>query len=136
MATIKAREVAEAEVNKWLELKKVAERKRVDFAEQIENLIDAVMAGNLLFDDEGNIIQKLKNPIKGEDGKVTLDQLKYSPRVRMEDVRVQLATVKQNDTIGMVFAYMAAATKVQRGVLKEIMSDDFNTCSAIMGFFF
>lgn len=128
-----AREVAEEEISAWLDYKKVGARKRSDYADQIDTLINAVADGDLVYDDERHLLrQKLKFPI-GEDA--TISEFEYMPRLRVGAVHSHLQGVKATDADGRVLAYVAALTGQAKGVIKAIDTEDYTVASSIVVFF-
>lgn len=129
-----AREVATEEIQSWLDAKKVSEKKREEYASQIDTMVEAVCEGNLTLDSSSkDLTQSLKFPIAGEGS--TINTLKFKARVKIEAIRVQLASVKTTDPIAMQLGYLAALTGTPRGILKELDTDDYSTATAILVFF-
>jgi len=128
-------EVAQAEINAWLDFKQVAQRKRDDNEDSIANLVDAVRYGHMTIDPKTKVItQTLKFPIEGEAGQKT-EKIEFKPRVKMSTIGTQLAGTKMTDIVGLTLSYMAAVTGQPKGVLKEMMSDDYSVASSVVVFF-
>jgi hypothetical protein len=128
-----SREVAEQEVNSWLDYKKVSERKRENHKEQIEILIDAIMEGALTLRSEDKFfVQTLKFPTSGEK---PLTSLEYSPRIKMSTVHNKLQGVKGSDADGRVCSYVAALTSHTTALIKSLDSEDYSICEAVAVFF-
>lgn len=131
-------EMAIAEMNKWLDHKNVSQRKRnkKETKQQIETLIDAICDGDLTLDEDFNLVQTLRNPVKDKEGKqIVLETLTFKPRLLLEDVESHLMNVKSTNTIGMLAAYTAALTGKSSSLLKKIDTDDNKTAQAIVMFF-
>lgn len=128
--------IATEEINKWLDHKNVSPRKRnkKETKQQIETLIDAVCDGDLTLDEDFNLVQTLRNPVKAGE-KILLETLTFKPRLLLEDVESHLMNVKSTNTIGMLSAYTAALTDENSGMLKKIDTDDNKTAQAIVMFF-
>ena len=58
-----SREVAEKDVQRWLEAKRVRQSKKTLLADNIEVLVEEVMEGFISIDDDCNLTQKLRFPI-------------------------------------------------------------------------
>ena len=130
-------ELATKEVSKWLDFKNVSERKRnkKETKAQIETITDAICDGDLVLDEDFNLVQTLRNPVKTNDDKVLLSEMKFKPRLLLEDVESKLINVKADNMIGMLAAYTSALTGVNAGLTKKIDTDDNKTAQAIVMFF-
>jgi hypothetical protein len=129
--------MANADVSKWLDHKNVSPRKREkkETKQQIETLVDAFCDGDLTLDDDFNLVQKLRNPVKDNEGKKILETLSFVPRLLLEDVESHLMSVKSTNTIGMIAAYTSALTGQNSTLLKKIDTDDNRTTQSIVMFF-
>ena len=54
-----SKDVAQQDVERWLSFKKLTDQRREEKKENIEALINAVCDGNLIVDEDCNLIQKL-----------------------------------------------------------------------------
>lgn len=127
------REVAEAEVNKWLDFKGVTERKREKQKDNIESLIDSVESGQLILNDDHSFTQVLSVPMNGE---IPVREIKFKPRVPVSVFQIQLQGIKAgNDPLGVVIAYISGLTGLPKGVVRALDSDDYAVASAIAVFF-
>ena len=122
-------EQAEKEVNGWLDEKGVRPRKRKDSEDSIETLIEAVQDGDIYFDEDGNLIQKLSQKVGDQE------ELTYQSRITLKEVRVRLKNIKTNDIDGRVMAYIAAATKQPLGIIDEMSTNDYSLSQAVAVFF-
>ena len=129
--------IATAEIEKWLDHKNVNGRKRAkkDIKANIETLMYAICDGDLTLDEEFNLVQKLRNPVKDKDGKPVLTELSFIPRLLLGDVEASLMNVKTDNSIGMLAAYTSALTGVNSGLIRKIDTDDNKTSQAIVMFF-
>lgn len=127
------RESAEAEVNSWLDYKKISDKKRESYKDNIESLIDAMVEGILTLDDKEKVItQGLKFPI-GEEMKVS--ELKYRPRITVGMVQAHMAGVKATDADGRITAYVAALTSQPKELIKKLDTEDNAVAQSIAIFF-
>lgn len=134
-ATKVSKEVALKEVEKWLDYKRVDEKKRVDSKDNIEALADAISFGYLVLDKDFNLIHSLKFPLLNEDGSVASKEFKYKARLKMGDIQVKTQNIKATDFLGLVSAYIAALTDSNSGVVKQLDSEDGRIAQAIATFF-
>lgn len=126
-------EVAEKEITSWLDYKKVGERKREAYATQVENLIQAIGDGDLIFNEETKeLIQKLKFPI-GENGTIT--QFTFSPRIDIKKVRLAMSGVGAKDADLRIVAYISAITSQTKTIIEMMDSEDATIAQDIAIFF-
>lgn len=131
-----AREVAEQEVLSWLEHKKVNDRKRQNYKENIETLIDAISVGILTLNDDKTFVQSLNFPIGvGEKGEEKITSLSYKPRLKVQTVQVCLQGIKASDADGRVCGYISALTGTDRNIIKQLDTEDYSIGESIAIFF-
>lgn len=135
-----AYDVAEKEVNAWLDSKKVGESKRVAKRENIETLINAMCDGDLILKlseptKELSFIQTLKTPLKGEKGAVGISELKYKNRMSTAQLQACMKSVKLNDGLGIIIAIIGVLTGELNPSLQELDTEDFSIAQAIASFF-
>jgi polyhydroxyalkanoate synthesis regulator phasin len=131
--SVVSREIAEQEVGKWLDFKRVSERRRKDLADTIDALVDAVEDGSLTLEEGMKFKQTLKFPIKTNDTETA--ELTFKPRITVGEVQTKLKGVKATDTDERLNAYMSALTGQPMGVIKALDTDDQRTGLAIAVFF-
>lgn len=128
-----SREAAEQEVNNWLDFKKVNAKKRETFKENIDILVDAISDGNLVIDDKDFVFtHTLKFPL-GEGDSVR--ELKYKPRVKVSTIHVCLQNVKAGDADGRICGHIAALTGIDRNIIKQQDTEDYEIGRSIAVFF-
>lgn len=128
-----SREIAEAEINSWLDYKKINEKKRNNYKDNIESLIDAVSEGVLSVNPETKeLIHVLSFPI-GEEMKV--NKLEYKPRLTVGAVQSHLNGVKATDADGRIIAYVAALTSQPKELIKKMDTEDNSVAQSIAIFF-
>jgi hypothetical protein len=88
------RETAIQTVTEWLDFKKVKATKREGLASMIESLIEAVMEGTLVVDDNMNFIQKLDFPLTSQEGSVMCESLTFKPRITDKEIQSHSKAVK------------------------------------------
>jgi len=128
-----SKEVAEAEVNVWLDYKRVSEKKREAYKEQIESLVDAICEGLLSLKEDKTFIYELREPVGSAETKIT--KLEFKPRLKMGTIHQHLQGVKPSDADGRVCAYIAALTSTTKSVLSQLDSEDYAIPQSIAIFF-
>ena len=126
------RSVAVAEVEKWLDKKKVLQSVKEQFQDNIDLLADAISEGHLILGEDFTFKHTLLHPF-GEEEKVT--ELTYKSRLNDKMLKPYLNGVKIGDSEGRFLAYIAALTSQPRGVLENMDSVDKKISMAIAVFF-
>lgn len=124
-------EVATAEVEAWMDFKKISAQKRETRKEQTETIIGAIVEGSLIL-EENKFTQILKEPF-GVD--VKFEKLEYKSRIPIDLVHMHLKNVKSDDPDGRLLAHVAALTQKPKDVLKKMDTEDYATAQAIAYFF-
>ena len=128
-----ARDVAELEIEAWLDHKKVKSKKRESLSDNIEALVEAVEEGVLSFDeDSGELVQRLEHPV-GENG--YLKELRYKPRLKVGQVHRHLKGLDSGDLDGRMKAYICAITNQSSELIGGMDSDDYGIPNSIVVFF-
>lgn len=128
-----AREVAQAEVDKWIEYKGFSERKIETNSDSVEKMVDAFEDGVLVLNpDDFEITQILRHQVGGE---IPIKQLVFRSRMKVSDIQMQFKGVKTSDTFGMIAAYIAALTKQPKAVITDLDTEDYAIASTIAVFF-
>lgn len=126
-------DTATAEIGKWLDHKRINEKKREDQKSTIDTLIDAVRFGLLTVDEENfNLIQKLNFPV-GNNGEI--DELKFRPRMGVGQVHRHLKGLKSDDADGRLAAYVAALTGRTKIEIGHLDTEDYSVGQSIAIFF-
>jgi hypothetical protein len=127
-----SREVAEADVQRWLEAKRIRQTKRESLKEYIESLVLEVMDGFITIDENCNLTQKLRFPIGLNE---SVKELNFETRLKVLDVNPFLQKVAQGDNDGRVLAYILAATKQPLGFIQALDTEDLGVSQSIAVFF-
>lgn len=64
-------------INEWVDKPDAKEK----LAEAYPNILDALVNGNLIFDDKLEPTYTLRNPVKSEDGSVVKAEVKFKTRI-------------------------------------------------------
>lgn len=127
-----SKDVAQADVERWLSFKKLTDQRREDKKENIDALINAVCDGNLVIDEDCNLIQKLMSPF-GDEMKIA--ELKYKPRLTPFSLNLHLKGVKSTDMDARVCAYVCALTSQAKGIIEKLDMEDYLIGQNIAFFF-
>lgn len=126
-------ETARAEIEKWLDVKRIQATKRENLKPVINILEEAVADGFLTVDEDGTIEQTLIFPIEGE---IKTETLKYKPRLNTKMLTPYMKGVKSGDQEGRLNAHICALTAQPRAVIDTLdNSTDLQTGHAIATFF-
>jgi anthranilate/para-aminobenzoate synthase component I len=120
---------AEQDIKQWLDAKRVSNRKREEYADQIQTLQNEIEDGNLRLDEEGNLIQTLKFPFK------SLTELKYKQRLTKGDVQPYMKGVNSQDGDARVQGYICALTDQPHGLIDKLDTEDMEIPNSIAVFF-
>jgi hypothetical protein len=127
-------DVAEQEINKWLDHKRIREKKREAQKDNIETLVAAVADGDLVYDEESH--QLVQTLLCDYGNEVPFRELRYDARLNMGKVRKNLKGVKiTDDSLGYIMAYISTLTNKPKAMIDALDSDDYKIGQAIAGFF-
>ena len=129
------RKVAESEVNKWLDYKKVKDKKRENLQDQIDVMVDAIIDGSLVLDQDFKFTHTLSFPIENAKGEVSIRSLTYKPRLSVKEINSRMKGVKANDADARVVGYIAALTDQPAAVLTSLETEDNSLSQAFATFF-
>ncbi len=125
-------DIAEEEVDKWLDYKHVSESKRETNKAQIEVITNAIADGYLTLNEDHSFTQHLNFPTEG-DAPVT--ELQFKPRLRVKQIHSHLKGVKADDIDARLAAYVGALTSQPNAVIKGLDTEDYSIAQAIALFF-
>ena len=126
-------EVAQNEINSWLDKKKVFASIRDANKESIENLVEAVVEGVLTLDSSSfELTQILLFPL-GEGG--VTKSLVYKARLNDNLLKPHLKNVELKDLEGRFAAMTAALTGETKGVYLAMDTADTRITKSILVFF-
>ncbi len=126
------REQATIEIESWLNKKKVYQSVREAQKDSVDLLIEAMMTGDLVLDQEKNeFIHNILFP----DAIGGVTEFRYKSRLNDKMLIPHLQGVKSNDADGRLLAHTAALTDQPPALLKGIDSADKKLMMAIVIFF-
>lgn len=129
-------EVAIEEINGWLDKCRFRKRSRESNKEYIDQLVDAVMDGDLIVDEETKeLTMNLAHPI-GESN--AFKTLTFKTDLKVKEIRLKMKSgnVKPGDSDGRILAYAAALTSQPFSVVDSMSTVDQGLASSIAIFFF
>lgn len=134
-----SREVAEGEVNAWMDYRKVSTAKRVSLKDNIEKMVSSIEDGSLVLNEDKSLSYTLKFPIIGESKEketpFKIETLTFTPRLQIGVVHRHLQGVKADDLGAFMSCYAAALTGQSKAMIGKLDTDDFEIVNAISGFF-
>lgn len=123
------RETATEEVNAWLDRIKLSPRKRAEKSKEIDKLVDMVCYGEVRFNEDGNAVQKLIEPIPN------FDELTYASRIKVEALITKSKSEGSSDAFTMTAVFVSVATGISTLLAKKLDSKDLEIPGIILGFF-
>jgi hypothetical protein len=127
-----SRELAQQEVEKWLDFKRYRQSKREENKDSIEQLVNAVSDGLLILNDDFSWTQKLIFPI-GEG--VEIKELKYRPRLNSKLTEPHLKGIKASDIDARLNGIICALTDSPKPVVASLDTEDKGIATTIAVFF-
>jgi hypothetical protein len=131
METLVAKEIAVADVNRWLHAKKISNKKRETYKTTIDQLVDFVEEGVLSLNDDNVFVHTLKFPV-GVD--TITNKLEYKLRLSV-DASIDALKGTNGSGTETVLAYVSALTGQVKGFIKKLDSEDYSVAQAITVFF-
>jgi hypothetical protein len=126
-----SKDVAAADINRWLDFKKVPDRRRSDLSDQVESLVSMVEEGNLIVNEDCSLELILTEPIAERD------RLRFKTRLQVRDIHTRLkgAGIKGGDADGRIVAYISALTGLSMGECELLDTSDYSFASNVVVFF-
>lgn len=128
--TALSKELAIEEVNKWLDFKKVKEKKRVAYKDAIEGLADAISEGSLILNEDFTFTQTLDFPVGADKQFKTLN---YKARIDVATIQKYMNGVSTGD--GRILATIAALSGQAKEVVSKMDTEDYSVASSVAIFF-
>lgn len=128
-----SREVAENEVNAWLDYIHVRKSQREsEFAKvYINHIVESVMEGSLIFNEDKTITQKLLTPL----GEGATKEIVYNSRFEVGKMIDIMAGVKSSDEASKVIAILSLLSGKPIAVFKKLERSDYVIAEKITLFF-
>ena len=126
-----SREIAEQEVEKWLDFKRVRPKKRKAMEDSIKELIESFEEGILELD---SATHEIKQNLIWEAGNRKF--LTFKPLLTVGASQRRLQSVKSSDGHAMISAYVSELTGENSGIIGGMNTEDYGISRTIAGFFF
>lgn len=123
------KETATEEVNKWLDTMRITPRKRDGKTEQINKLVEMVMYGEVRFNEQGNPVQKLEEPLPN------YEELVYANRIKVDALISKGKLEGGTDAFTMTAIFISAATGISVALAKKLDMKDLEVPGVILAFF-
>lgn len=130
-----SKEIAQAEVDKWLDFKRIRPSKRESNKEYIDALVAGICDGLLILKDDMRFEQNLQFPIEDKTGGSSFKTLEYKPRINVSLIQLHLQGVKTGDADGRLLAHVTALTAKPKELIKKLDTEDYGIALAIAVFF-
>lgn len=127
-----SKEIAIADVARWLDHKRVRQTKREEYKQHIESLVLAVQDGLLTVEENCTITQHLLWPI-GENENIK--ELSFKPRLSQEQLNPYISKLSSGSADERLRAYICALTGQAVGIIGKLDTED-NTISQSIAVFF
>ncbi len=122
-------ELAQAEIEKWIEYKKLDEDEIEEKESQIKTLVTAVKNGRLTLAEDFKMTQTLKFPLD------KLKELTYAPRLSVDTISMKVGMIDATNPILLMSAHAAASAGVVVGLIQKLDTGDNKVAQAIGSFF-
>lgn len=134
MEAVVSKEIAEKDLNAWLDFQDVADDVREIMKSYINIILRGMQSGKVVIDTKTmDLTQKLKNPF-GKEYQIT--KLKFkSTGLSIDDVERNKESIPAEFQNRDELAHIAVATGEPFSVLKQMSTKDLNTSIAIIFFF-
>jgi hypothetical protein len=130
------REVAEKDFMGWFEAKKLPKNLLEKNAEDKESIINAIMEGVLVLDENNCFVQTLNFPVQIPNSE-EIKELKFAFRVTEGVLAASLRGIKTDDLIGqMSLAYVSTLTGQPKSIIRSLDPSDSYLGKKIAAFFF
>jgi len=121
------------DIERWLDAKKIKDRKREQNADSEAVLVDAIMDGDLIVNDDNSLTLKLIWPTAEGQGVSTLT---FKSRLTVGERQEATKGIKPTDAEGRLIGYVAVLTDQPVGVIKKLESgEDYERASSIAVYF-
>lgn len=123
-------ELALKEVNKWLDYKKIRSKEREEKEAQIGILVDSIVDGSLVLNEDFSLVQKLDFELEN------VKELVFKPRLTVAEINLKLRAIDASKAHEMLVAYASAATGKPSEIIRRLDANDYKVANAINMFFF
>lgn len=134
--TVISKEVALDEVENLINkfVKRPVERDEIE--ETYPDILDAVMDGFLTFNEKGDPVYKLKNPIATESGTTAVESLTFKTRILPSELReIAKGVDMKKDPLGLISKMIAFITGQTEKMADKYSRYDYDAISQICTIF-
>lgn len=137
-------EMAMEELQKWLDYKKTKVKLVKSDSDDVKDdeavkanteIVEAIMAGDLIIDEDMNMRYKLTFPVKSEEGTSALSELKLKPRLTAYEVQKATKGINKEEPFALFIGYIHVLSGEIKGLINKIDSTDFALLQKIVGYF-
>jgi len=129
------RESAISEINKWID-EIGYEDGHIESEPTLtdEMLIKSVMSGEVVFDESGQLVVKLKHPIESKEGDPLHTELTFKHTVAVFEYNNAVKGVKADDADGRMLATIAVFTNVATSRINRLSTKSYRVLQVIAGY--
>jgi len=137
-------EMAMEEFQKWLDYKKAKVELTMESSSEEENgedskanteIIQAIMIGDLIINDDMTMTYKLAFPVKSQEGTSELSSLTLKPRLTAFEVQKATKGINKEEPFALFIGYIHVLSGEIKGLINKIDSTDFSLLQKIVGYF-
>ena len=133
MENVVSIDIATADVKRWMDHKRVAEKRRAELVSAQEIMVNAIMEGSLVLEDDMKWKHTLIFPLEGEIG---VTEIKYKPRLNDSDIEPYRKIVKGSDFESQMKQVKMALTSQPVGIINALDSSTDKQISDAIALFF
>lgn len=124
-------ETARADVEKWLDIRRVTEKQRANVADAVNTLVELFESGRLRLNENTEIVHTLIFPEYCND----IEELTYKTRIRVDEIEQCRALAKKNET-EYQRAIIAKLANIAPAEIKGMDAADWTIAQSVYSFFF
>ncbi len=128
-------EIATAEIEKWLDSKKISQLRREKNIGSFETLVGLVREGSLVVNDDMSVTLSLNFPIKSPEGTDSVSSLKFKQRMSEAELEPNRKLVGGSGNAAILMATAITVTGELHAILKKCDSIDMENIHNICIFF-
>ena len=123
------------EVEKWLDHKRVPQRSRDAQEEVVNQIAEAISDGYLILNDDHSFTHTLLIPLDDGEGKVTVEELTYIPRLNSIQLEAGMKGLSPSNPTDIVNGHIIALTGKPKGIIRKLDTMDIKLSRSIVTFF-
>jgi len=136
------------EFQKWLDYKKTKitlvfnqssskdeDEDEEESSKATTEIIEAIMDGNLIVNEDLSLSYNLMFPVKDDSGQTALGSLTMKPRLTADEVAQATKGVTKKDPQGVFIGYLHVLSGEVKGLIRKIDSQDYSLLQKIVMYF-